>query len=71
MVDPLEQDLEGRGIEQLDVIKPREQHQANAGIKGILANLLAGSVVREVVCIHIGFSGHQTPVTAWALAIAG
>ena len=71
MIDSLEQDLEGRSIEQLDVIEPREQHQANTGVKGVLAGFLAGGVMRKMMCIHIGFSGHQTAVTAGALAVTG
>ncbi|MEA9429415.1 hypothetical protein VCX68_23845 [Aeromonas caviae] len=71
MIDSLEQDLEGRSSDQLDVIEPREQHQTNAGVKSILAGFLAGGVMSEMMCIYIGFSGHQTPVTARARTVAG
>ena len=71
MVDSLEQGLEGRSIEQRDVIESREQHQANAGVKGVLAGFLTGSVMRKMMCIHISFFGHQASATAGALTIAG
>ena len=71
MADSLEQDLEGRSIEQLDVIESREQHQANTGVKGVLAGFLTGGVMCEMMCIYISFFGHQASVTARTLRVAG
>ncbi len=54
----------------LDIIKSRKQHQANTGVKGLLASFLAGGVMRKMMCIHNGLSCSQTPVTAGAIVVA-